>query len=70
LFKVYRSGKIKDFDEKYLQMLSLTGVKSYKDILKPFGLDANSETFWQYGLDLIKEYISELEKLDKEVFKK
>ncbi len=70
LFKVYRSGKIKDFDEKYLKMLSLTGVKSYKDILKPFGLDANSETFWQYGLDLIKEYISELEKLDKEVFKK
>ena len=33
---VYAEGKTKNFADKYLEMLSLTGVKRYDEILKPF----------------------------------
>lgn len=65
LYQVYQSGKIKDFADKYLNMLSLTGVKKYDELLKPFGLNAKDAKFWDFGLSLISGYIDELEKLDK-----
>ncbi len=65
LYQVYRGGKVKDFADKYLHMLSLTGVKRYDEILKPFGLNAKDAQFWDFGLGLISGYIDELEKLDK-----
>ncbi len=65
LYQVHEEGKVKDFADKYLNMLSLTGVKRYDEILKPFGLNAQSPTFWNKGLSLIKGYIDELERLDK-----
>ncbi len=65
LYQVYQQGEVKDFADKYLHMLSLTGVKRYDEILKPFGLDAKDAKFWDFGLSLISSYIDELEKLDK-----
>lgn len=65
LYQVYQGGQVKDFADKYLHMLSLTGVKRYDEILKPFGLDAKNPKFWDFGLSLISGYIDELEKLDK-----
>ncbi len=65
LYQVYQQGKTKDFADKYLHMLSLTGVKRYDEILKPFGLNAKDAKFWDFGLSLISGYIDELEKLDK-----
>ena len=70
LYQVYQQGKVKDFADKYLNMLSLTGVKRYDEILKPFGLDAKDAKFWDFGLSLISSYIDELEKLDKSVSRK
>ena len=46
-------------------MLSLTGVKKYDELLKPFGLNPKDTKFWNMGLSLISKYIDELEKLDK-----
>lgn len=69
LYQVYRGGKVKDFADKYLHMLSLTGVERYDEILKPFGLNAKDAQFWDFGLSLISGYIDELEKLDKLVQK-
>lgn len=65
LYQVYREGTVSDFPDKYLQMLSQTGVKKYDELLQPFGLDAHNPHFWLKGLGLIEEYISELELLDE-----
>lgn len=67
LYQVYREGTVSDFPDKYLQMLSQTGVKKYDELLQPFGLDAHDPHFWLKGLSLIEEYIGELEALDEKV---
>jgi len=67
LYRVYQEGKVKGFEEKYLSMLAQTGIKKYDELLKPFGLNANSPSFWQKGLDVISSYIDELERLDKKI---
>ncbi len=63
LYQVYRDGTIPDFADKYLTMLSETGIKRYDELLKPFGLDAHNPEFWDKGMNLISEYIDELERL-------
>ncbi|MCQ2741568.1 MAG: hypothetical protein MJ210_05615 [Alphaproteobacteria bacterium] len=60
---------VKNFADKYLEMLSLTGVKKYDELLKPFGLNAKDKKFWNIGLSLISSYIDELEELDKLITK-
>jgi len=67
LYQVYKQGNISNFAVKYLDILSLTGVKRYDELLKPFDLDAKSPKFWRFGLNLISSYIDELEKLDKQI---
>ena len=67
LYQVYREGSVADFPDKYLHMLSKTGVEKYDELLKPFGLDAHDVNFWNKGLGLISEYIDELESLDKKL---
>ena len=70
LYRVKESGKVKDFADKYLEMLSQTALEDYDKILKPFGLNPNNAEFWEYGLELISSYIDQLEKLDKKISKK
>ena len=67
LYQVYRENSVPDFANKYLTMLSETGVKRYDELLKPFGLDAHDASFWNKGLGLIEEYIDQLEVLDKKL---
>ena len=69
LYQVYTEGKVKNFANKYLEMLSLTGIRKYDEILKPFGLNPNDAKFWNKGLSLIASYVDELEKLDKKISK-
>ncbi len=57
LYGVYKSGKIKNFEQKYLEMLKSGGTKHHKEMLAPFGLDASKPQFWQAGLDVIKGYV-------------
>ena len=61
LYGVYKFGKIKNFEEKYLEMLKSGGTKHHKEMLEPFGLDARKPEFWQAGLDVIKNYIGQIE---------
>ena len=67
LYQVYQEGSVKNFEDKYLDMLAHTGSKKYDQLLKPFGLDAKSPEFWNKGLSLISGYIDELERLDKKL---
>ena len=69
LYRVKESGKVENFADKYLDMLSQTALEDYEKILKPFGLNPNNAEFWEYGLELISSYIDELEKLDKKIGK-
>jgi len=62
LYGVYKSGKVQNFEAKYLQMLESGGTKHHKEMLAPFGLDAKDPKFWQAGLDVIIGYINQLEK--------
>ena len=68
LYQVHMEGKFPDFADKYLDMLSKTGVKKYTELLKPFGLDAKNSNFWNKGLSLISSYIDILEELDKKIY--
>ena len=69
LYRVKEAGKVKDFADKYLDMLSKTALEDYDKILKPFGLNPNNAEFWEYGLELISSYIDQLEKLDRKISK-
>jgi oligoendopeptidase F len=61
LYGVYLSG-LKDFENKYLELLATGGAKRHKELLAPFGLDASDFSFWQKGIDIIGDFITELEK--------
>jgi oligoendopeptidase F len=63
LYGVYKSGKIKNFEQKYLAMLEGGGTKGHQEMLKPFGLSIKNPRFWQAGLDVIIDYINQLEKI-------
>ena len=67
LYQVSCEGKVKDFADKYLKMLSQTAITEYDSLLQPFGLNARTAEFWNKGLSLISHYIDELEKLDKKL---
>jgi oligoendopeptidase F len=60
LYETYKSG-LPDFEAKYIDMLKSGGTRHHTDLLKPFGLDATKSDFWQRGLNLVKEYIDQLE---------
>lgn len=62
LYGVYKSGKVNNFAEKYLEMLRAGGTKHHQEMLAPFGLDARDPEFWQAGLNVIINYIDQLEK--------
>ncbi|MFM7703054.1 MAG: M3 family metallopeptidase, partial [Alphaproteobacteria bacterium] len=63
LYGIYQQNKITDFDKKYLQMLEFGGSKHHKEMLKPFGLDISKADFWQSGLNVIIDYIHQLDEL-------
>ncbi|MFC1659315.1 M3 family metallopeptidase, partial [Pseudomonadota bacterium] len=62
LYSVYLNKEVKDFEKKYINMLKAGGTLHHKELLKPFGLDASKPDFWQKGLNVIIEFINELEK--------
>ena len=67
LYQVSQEGSVKDFPDKYLDMLSKTAITDYDKLLKPFGLNPDSADFWSRGLSLISGYIDQLEQLDKKL---
>lgn len=52
-----------EFRDKYVKALSMGGSKSPLEITKAMGLDITKKSFWQDGLNLIKEEVDEFERL-------
>jgi len=63
LYNIYKSQQITNFSDKYINMLELGGVHHHKEMLSPFGIDISKNQFWQSGLDVIVDFINQLEKL-------
>jgi oligoendopeptidase F len=63
LYGIYQQKKVKNFEEKYLQMLAAGGTKHHKEMLEPFDLSVKNAQFWQFGLNVIINYINELESI-------
>lgn len=63
LYAVYEQSA-SGFAERYLAMLSAGGTKHHSELLAPFGLDARDPKFWDSGLRVIANLISELEALE------
>ena len=63
LYAVFQNGH-PGFQAKYLDMLRAGGTKRHKELLAPFGLDASDPAFWTRGLDVIADFIDELEKAE------
>lgn len=63
LYWLKLTGKVKNFEDKYLKLLSQTAIGDYKEIFAPFGFNPEEREFWQGGLNLISYYLDELEKL-------
>jgi oligoendopeptidase F len=63
LYSIYKEGKIEEFEAKYLEMLSRGGSLHHTQLLKPFGINLQDKKFWHGGLNVLKGYIDEFEKL-------
>lgn len=61
LYGVYQSGKVDNFEEKYIRMLSAGGSLRHKELLAPFGIDISKETFWHGGMSVLSEMIKVFE---------
>src|ERR1700732_4787865 len=64
LYGVYQGAR-DGFAERYLAMLAAGGTKHHSELLAPFGLDARDPAFWQIGLKMIEEMITDLEGMEE-----
>jgi len=62
LYATYQN-KPEGFQEKYFHMLRAGGSLRHKELLKPFGLDASDPDFWSAGLNMISDFIDQLEEM-------
>jgi oligoendopeptidase F len=60
LYDVYRAGHT-NFAAKYSDMLRAGGTLRHKELLAPFGLNAEDPAFWGRGLGVVSGFIDELE---------
>ena len=65
LFGVYRRNKA-DFVAKYEEFLSLGGSKSPKELVGIFGLDIESDDFWEIGMNEVRLLLEDLKSVLKE----
>ncbi len=60
LYQAYLDG-VENFEGRYIEMLKAGGTLWHKELLKPFGLDASNPKFWEKGLNMIANFIDQLE---------
>jgi len=51
----------KGFQEKYITMLKAGGSLRHTELLAPFGLNAKDPQFWQTGINVISDFIDQIE---------
>jgi oligoendopeptidase F len=66
LYAVYAKAE-EGFAERYLTLLKAGGSQHHSALLAPFGLDARDPAFWDRGLQMIADFIDELEGLPTHV---
>ena len=59
LFGLYKSGKCKDFVDIYTRFLSAGGSKSPSELVATFGFDIESSTFWEIGINEVRNLLWE-----------
>ncbi len=67
LYQVYKDGTVKDFPEKYKEMLAKGSTERPDGLLRPFGLNAAEPDFWNRGLSMMKGWVDKLERLTPEM---
>lgn len=67
LYQVYKDGTVKDFPEKYKEMLAKGSTERPDGLLRPFGLNAAEPDFWNRGLSMMKDWVDKLERLTPEM---
>lgn len=67
LYETYKSGKMTNFAEKYMEMLECSGLENYRQALCRFGIDTSSPTFWEDGMRLLEQELNELESLAEQI---
>ena len=60
LYGIYQQ-KAEEFVAQYIELLSAGGSNSPYELLQPFGIDLNSKTFWDQGLNVIESLLREVE---------
>lgn len=63
LYGLYKSGKMKNFEDVYIEFLSLGGSKSPKELVGMFGFDIEDKAFWNIGLKEVEEMLNEFKGL-------
>ncbi len=63
LYDVYRQTEEKDFSEKYLSILEAGGSDWPHNLVAKIGLDIKDPAFWENGISLFENMISDAEKL-------
>ena len=58
------SLRLKDFDEKYINLLEAGGSMKYKELLQPFNLDPSKSDFWYKGISIIESFINQLDEIE------
>jgi len=53
-----------DFEKTYIEILAAGGSKKPETLLREYGIDISSPTFWQDGFDYVKTQVKELTSLD------
>ncbi len=61
LYRIYQEEG-PAFIPKYLHLLSQGGSQSPYELLAPFNIDLNDSSFWQGGLQVIEEMLTEVER--------
>lgn len=66
LVKVYMEDdldhkEIFDFQRRFIQFLTDTGVEFYPELLKPFEIDVNDPEFWKNGTEVMKDMLEYIE---------
>ena len=70
LVKVYMEDdldhkEIFDFQRRFIQFLTDTGVEFYPELLKPFEIDVNDPEFWKNGTEVMKDMLEYIEEESK-----
>ena len=72
LIKVYQDDELDnkeifDFQTRFLQFLSNSGIEFYPDLLEAFEIDVNAPEFWKNGTAVMKDLLEYIEMQAKEL---